>query len=163
MKFHLEPISPDDREAVIDIFNYYVENTFAAYPESKVPYEFFDVLLKMADGYPTVVARDEDGKIMGFGMLRAHNPIPTFSHTAEITYFIKPEYTGKGLGTCMLAYLIEEGKGTNITSVLASISSLNEGSIAFHKKHGFKECGRFQGICRKKGQVLDVVWMQRFL
>jgi L-amino acid N-acyltransferase YncA len=163
MKFHLEPISPKDREAVIDIFNHYVENSFAAYPESKVPYEFFDVLLKMAEGYPTVVARDEDGRIMGFGMLRAHNPMPTFSHTAEVTYFIKPEYTGKGLGTSMLQHLIEKGKEANITSVLANISSLNEGSIAFHEKHGFKECGRFHGICTKRGRAFDVVWMQRML
>jgi phosphinothricin acetyltransferase len=163
MEFYLESISSDDRESFINIFNHYVENTFAAYPESAVPYEFFDVLLQMAHGYPTVAAKDEHGKTMGFGMLRVHNPIPTFSHTAEITYFIDPEHTGKGMGTSMLKYLIEEGKKRNITSILANISSLNKGSIAFHKKHGFKECGRFEGICKKKGQVFDVVWMQRVL
>lgn len=163
MRFFLESISSDDRESVIDIFNHYVENSFAAYPESAVPYEFFDILLQMAHGYPIVAAKDEHGKTMGFGMLRAHNPIPTFSQTAEITYFIKPEYTGKGLGTSILQYLVEEGIKKNITSILANISSLNERSIAFHKKHGFKECGRFQGICKKKGQVFDVVWMQRML
>ena len=163
MQFFLESISPDDRESVIDIFNHYVENSFAAYPESAVPYEFFDMLLQMAHGYPTVAAKDEHGKTMGFGILRTHNPIPTFSQTAEITCFIKPEYTGKGMGTSMLQHLIEEGKKRNITSVLANISSLNARSIAFHRKHGFKECGRFQGICKKKGQVFDVVWMQRML
>jgi phosphinothricin acetyltransferase len=163
MEFYLESISSDDRESVIDIFNHYVENSFAAYPESAVPYEFFDMLLQMAHGYPTVAAKDEHGRTIGFGMLRAHNPIPTFSQTAEITYFIKPEHTGKGVGTSMLKYLIEEGKKRNITSILANISSLNEGSIGFHKKHGFRECGRFQRICRKKGQVFDVVWMQRML
>ena len=163
MEFYLESISSDDRESIIDIFNHYVENTFSAYPESAVPCEFFDMLLQMAHGYPTVAAKDERGRTMGFGMLRAHNPIPTFSHTAEITYFIEPEHTGKGMGTSILKYLIEEGKKRNITSILANISSLNKGSIAFHKKHGFKECGRFKGICKKKRQVFDVVWMQKVL
>ena len=48
----------------------------------------------MSDGYPTIAVKNESGEILGFGMLRAHNFIPTFSHTAEITYFKKPEYTG---------------------------------------------------------------------
>ena len=34
MKYDMVPISPEDRETVIDIFNHYIENSFAAYPES---------------------------------------------------------------------------------------------------------------------------------
>jgi hypothetical protein len=30
-------MSLEDRNAIIDIFNYYVENTFTAYPEKAVP------------------------------------------------------------------------------------------------------------------------------
>jgi L-amino acid N-acyltransferase YncA len=163
MQFYLESISQDDRESVIDIFNHYVEYGFAAYPERTVPYEFFDALLQMAHGYPAVVAKDEHGKTIGFGMLRAHNPVATFSHTAEITYFIEPEYTGRGIGTSILEHLIEEGKKRGVTSILASISSLNQRSIGFHRKRGFNRCGCFEGICKKKGQVFDVVWMQRII
>ena len=163
MEYRLDPISINDREPVIDIFNYYVENSFAAYPETKVPYEFFDMFLKMSDGYPTVAARDKRGGVIGFGMLRVHNPIPTFSHVAEITYFMAPEHTGKGIGTSILEYLVEEAKKKNISSILASISSINEKSIAFHEKNGFKQCGRFQNIARKNGEVFDVVWMQKML
>jgi L-amino acid N-acyltransferase YncA len=163
MEYGLYPISINDREPVIDIFNYYVENSFAAYPETKVPYEFFDMLLKMSDGYPRVTARDKGSRVIGFGMLRAHNPMPTFSRVAEITYFIGPEHTGKGIGTSMLKYLVEEARKKNITSILASISSRNQRSIAFHEKNGFKECGRFQNIGRKNGEVFDVVWMQKML
>ncbi len=54
MNMILAPITSDDRETIIDIFNYYVENTFAAYPEEKVTYEFFDVLLGMCQGYPLI-------------------------------------------------------------------------------------------------------------
>ena len=43
-----------------------------------------------------------NGKIVGFGMLRSHNPMLTFSHTAEVTYFVHPDYTGKGLGRMLL-------------------------------------------------------------
>lgn len=83
MYVHLEPVSTDARAAVVVISNYYVENSFAAYPESKVPPELFDMLLKMSEGYPTVAAGADDGVLVGFSLLRPHNPIPAFSETAE--------------------------------------------------------------------------------
>lgn len=163
MPIQLAPMAVDHREAVIDIFNHYVEHSFAAYPERPLPYPAFDMLLKMCEGYPAVVARDEAGQVMGFGMLRAHNPMPTFAQTAEITYFVKPGCTGQGIGRQMLEHMIGEARRKDITTILASISALNEGSIRFHAKNGFVECGRFRQVGRKKGQVFDVVWMQRMV
>ncbi|MEW6585138.1 MAG: N-acetyltransferase family protein [Nitrospirota bacterium] len=156
-------ITSDDREQIIDIFNHYVENSFAAYPEQKVPYEFFDVLLNMCRGYPTAVARDEENEIIGFGMLRPYSPFPTFSDTAEITYFLKPGFTRKGIGKTILEYLISRGREKGISSLLASVSSLNEVSINFHLKNGFLECGRFKDIGRKRGKTFDVVYFQRMI
>ncbi|MDH4232971.1 MAG: GNAT family N-acetyltransferase, partial [Nitrospirota bacterium] len=99
----------------------------------------------------------------GFGMLRAHNPVPTFSHTAEVTCFIHPDYTGKGLGKMMLCFLEKGAVEKGIATILANISSLNPNSIKFHQKNGFTECGRFRKVVRKKGQEFDTVWMQKIL
>ena len=161
MGYRLVPISKADRESIINIFNHYVENSFAAYMDTKVPPEFFDMIMSMARGYPVVVAKDKGGKVLGFGLLRPHNPMPAFLEVVEITYFLSPEVTGKGIGKSILEHLIKEAKGMGITSILASISSLNEGSIAFHRNNGFEECGRFKGIGKKRGRSFDVVWMQR--
>lgn len=38
MDFTTAPVSKEDGVAVIDIFNYYVENSFAAYPEDRSRY-----------------------------------------------------------------------------------------------------------------------------
>jgi len=46
MKYSISQISNEDREQIIDIFNYYVENSFAAYPENKLPYQAFDMFLQ---------------------------------------------------------------------------------------------------------------------
>lgn len=163
MDYSTEPISEKDRKPIIDLFNYYVENSFAAYPETSLPYEAFDMFLQTSRGYPTAAVKDNHGNLIGFGLLRSHNPMPTFSQTAEITYFIRPEHTGKGIGKKLLEYLEEEGKKRGITNILANISSLNPGSINFHKKNGFIECGRFKSVVRKKGQLFDSVWMQKML
>jgi len=159
----LKPISPDDREAVVDLFNHYVENSFAAFPQDKVPYAFFDAMLESTRGYPTVAARDADGKLLGFGLLRRHNPMPAFARTAEITYFVAPGSTGQGIGSRMLGELERRAGEQGIRTILAPISSLNEGSIAFHRKHGFAEVGRFKEVGVKNGRAFDVVWMQKIL
>ncbi|MEW5745621.1 MAG: N-acetyltransferase family protein [Nitrospirota bacterium] len=163
MDYTISPITSEDRTAIIDIFNYYVEHSFAAYPQNKLPYEAFDHFMKMCEGYPAAAVRDPQQKVVGFGLLRAHNPIDTFSETAEITYFMDPAHTGKGIGGSLLSYLEAEGRKKGIRIILAHISSLNPGSILFHRKNGFVECGRFKGVGRKNGQAFDTIWMQKML
>ena len=163
MDYRLEPVSIEDGDQIIDIFNYYVENSFAAYPESKVPDEFFGSFLNLTQGYPFLVAKNMDGKVVGFGSLRPYSLLSTFSGAAEITNFISPEHTGIGIGQQILDSLLDQAKRMGIVTVLASISSLNQASLAFHKKNGFVECGRFVGIGRKMGKGFDVIWMQRMV
>lgn len=163
MDYSMSPISKEDREPIMDIFNHYVENTFAAYFETKLPYEAFEMFLQMAQGYPTARVTDKNGRVIGFGLLRSHHPMPTFARTAEITYFIHPDHTGKGIGAKLLSLLEKEGMKKGITNILANISSLNPGSINFHKRNGFVECGRFKRVGMKMGKLFDTVWMQKVL
>ena len=161
MEYSISQISNEDRKAIMDIFNHYVENSFAAYPENKLPYQAFDMFLEMSSGFPTGSIRDQNGKIVGFGMLRTHNPMPTFSQTAEVTYFIHPDHTGVGLGKMLLSFLEKGAVEKGITNILANISSLNPRSIEFHQKNGFMECGRFRKVGKKNGHEFDTVWMQK--
>ena len=163
MEYAINPVTPEDREPIVDIFNYYVENSFAAYPESKLPYQAFDMFLNMSNDLPKLAIKDKKGKPLGFGLLRTFNPLAAFSHTAEITYFIDIDHTGKGLGKTLLESLEMEGRKRGITTILANISSLNTGSINFHKNNGFIECGRFKKVWKKNGQLFDMVWMQKML
>lgn len=160
MDLQFKPMTEKYGKEVMDIFNYYIENSFAAYPEQKLPYGFFVRFLEMAKGYPAYVITDSlTGKVIGFCLLRAYNPMPAFMETVQITYFIDKNHVGKGVGKEALRLLEEEGRKKGIKNLLADISSFNEQSINFHKKNGFVECGRFPGVGRKNGQNFDVVWM----
>jgi len=163
MAYKLKKLSEADRTAVIDIFNYFVKNSFAAYSESEVPYQIFDRFRSMTTGFPAITVRDESDQVVGFALLHPYHPADSFQHTAEISYFVMPEHTHQGLGTLILEYFISEAKTMGIRIFLASISSLNEQSIQFHLKHGFVECGRFKGIGKKHGRTFDMVWMQKYL
>ncbi len=89
MKIRFEKMVEADREAVIDLFNYYIENSFAAYPDKKVPYGLFDHFLKLTEGYPAFTTRDEEheDRVVGFAFLRPYHPLSEFQRSAEITVF----------------------------------------------------------------------------
>jgi len=163
MDIRLTPITPADRRPMLEIFNHYVRHGFAAFPEQPMPLSFIDRLLELAQGYPALAAKDATGRLLGFGLLRPHNPLPTFARTAETTYFISPDHTRQGLGTLLLEALEAGAREKGLRTLLAGISSLNEGSLGFHRKHGFVEVGRFRQVCCKNGTLFDVVWMQKML
>ncbi len=160
MMYTFEKMVDQHRTGVIDIFNYYIVNSFAAYPDETVGYELFDHFLDMARGYPAVAIKDDAGIVVGFAFLHAYRSGRTFRRAAEITYFILPEHTGKGLGARVLGQFRLAAKEQGIDTLLANICSRNEGSLRFHRKNGFEECGRFRRVGRKFGEDFDVVWMQ---
>lgn len=163
MDFTFERMAEGHRQAVIDIFNHFIRHSFAAYPEEPVDYPFFDNFLAISRGYPALVIKTGEQKVVGFGFMRPHHLADSLKRAAEVTYFILPENTRKGLGTAMLDLFVGEAEQRGIDSLLASISSRNEESIRFHLKNGFQECGRFIKVGRKFGEDFDVVWMQRHL
>jgi len=163
MEYRIRDAADGDARAVTDVLNSFVEDSFAAYNATPVPAEFFTKIRQLAEGYPFYVVEAESGDVIGFAMLRRHHPADTFDRTAELTYFLLPEHTRRGLGTRLLTVLMERAVELGIDQVLASVSSLNEQSLQFHRKHGFVECGRFREVGRKLGRDFDVVWFQKSL
>lgn len=161
MDILFEKLDETHRVPVIDIFNYYIENSYAAYLEQKVSYDFFNMILGITRGYPAVAVKSEGGEVIGYGFLRAYNPMPVFRHTAEITCFLTRDATGKGIGGETHRHLEREAAGMNISMIMASISSKNDGSVRFHARNGFTECGRFLNVGKKFNTDFDVIWMQK--
>ncbi|MEA4863316.1 MAG: N-acetyltransferase family protein [Victivallaceae bacterium] len=162
MNIEFEPLGAGHRSAVMRIFNYYVENSFSAFPERALPEPFFEIIIQKIQGYPAYAAKD-DGTVAGFCFLSPYSPMDAFRETAAITYFIAPEYTARGIGGLALSKLIDDAREIGIRNILAEISSKNEASLAFHRKHGFKHCGTLAGVGKKHGQPFDMVFMQKVI
>jgi phosphinothricin acetyltransferase len=161
--YNIRKLKLEDKQAVVDIFNHFVENSYAAYPEKKVGLIFIEKLIELVIDDSSYVVETSQQNVIGFGLLRRHHAYEVFNRTAEVTYFLLPGHLRKGLGTKLLSMLIHDAKRAGIDTLLAHISSLNEGSVIFHKKHNFIECGRFLRIGKKSNKDFDVIWMQRFL
>lgn len=164
MNYTLRPAAPTDAPAIVAIFNRFVTDSYAAYPSDPVDESFYERLASAAGELPFVVAVDESGDVVGFAQLRWISPADSLRHAAEVSYFLAPQHTGKGLGSRMLDHLEREGSAKHdITILLASVSSENSQSLDFHRKHGFAECGRFARVGTKFGREFDIVWLQKFL
>ncbi|KKG14926.1 phosphinothricin acetyltransferase [Methanosarcina sp. 2.H.T.1A.6] len=166
-KYLIREATAEDISGMLEVFNYYVENSFAAYIETPVGPEFFQAVQSQneQDGnehFPFYVI-EEMGKIIGLGALRPYFPFPNFRHTGVVSYFILPGHTRKGLGSGMLDKLCTEASKKKMKSLLANVSSKNEASLNFHLKHGFIECGKFREVGTKYGKYFDIVWLQKFL
>lgn len=160
MPYSFEEMADRHKAAVIDIFNYFVVSSWAAYPEEPVGDNFFYYLKQVSRGYPSIVIENDTDGIIGFALLRPLLQAKAFNRTAEITYFIMPDHTGQGLGRLILEKFTDEARKMGVDNIMANVSSRNEGSLQFHRRMGFLECGRFCNVGRKFGEDFDVVWLQ---
>ncbi|MBN2345741.1 MAG: N-acetyltransferase [Candidatus Aminicenantes bacterium] len=150
----------NDLDSLLTVFNSFVRNSHAAYPESELNRGQFDKIMAQAK---IIVTLRDDEAIIGFGFISSYKPLANFNHTGVLTYFILTDHTSMGLGTRLLYELIRRGREAGISNYLAHFSSRNEQSLNFHRKHGFKEVGRFKQVARKFGELIDVVWVQKQL
>jgi phosphinothricin acetyltransferase len=159
MQITIRTVNHSDWPAITEIFNHYVKSSLAAYPDEPAGESFFRDHHEARPGYPFLVAAD-GSEVVGFGGLSPIHPAATVRRAAQLAYFLAPGHTGQGLGSRLLQALIDAGRQMGVDTFLAHISSLNEGSIRFHLRHGFTECGRFRRVGTKHGQDFDMVWMQ---
>lgn len=148
----------EDKEQVIAIFNHYIENSMAAYPQKALPVQAWDFLRNKCIHGTIFVAEDAEAKVVGFAMLKSFMDLDTFSHTADVGYFVHPNHVGRGLGKLFLAKLEEAALNFGIKILVANVSSLNPESIAFHEHTGFVKCGELPMVGKKHGELFNIIW-----
>lgn len=160
----LEKMGIEHQKSIMKIYNYYIENSTAAFPASTLPEQFFAMLMEKVKGYPAyAIINSETNEVIGFCCLSAYNPFSTFKETAVITYFISQDYVGKGIGGKCLEKLETDALQMGIKHIIAEISSDNQQSQRFHTKNGFKTCGVLKNIGNKFDRNFDVIYMQKDL
>jgi phosphinothricin acetyltransferase len=158
MNARIRDVMETDGPAIMVIFNHFVANSFATYTDQEAGMELFQRFRSNASVFLVLLVEE---KPAGFGLIQPYLPFASCRRTGMLTYFILPEFTGKGYGSKILEMLIAAGKEKGITNLVAHISSKNAQSLAFHRKHGFRECGRLKNVGIKFDQSFDVIWVQR--
>ncbi|MBI2329156.1 MAG: N-acetyltransferase [Chloroflexi bacterium] len=99
----------------------------------------------------------------GFCFLTQYKKKEAYNRTAEIGVYLNPEFTGKGLGSSVVAFLEKVASSKQIRVVLASISGENTASIKLFQRMGFEKCAHYREVGEKFGRLLDVVDYQKIL
>ena len=62
MNIVFEKMNEKHEEGVMSIFNYYVENSTAAFPANTLPNKFYTMLMKKSEGYPSYTLIDSENE-----------------------------------------------------------------------------------------------------
>jgi L-amino acid N-acyltransferase YncA len=153
----------DDLAILADILNYYIEHTTVSFHTKPVTIEemstkiFFD-----QPRFKTFVIRDMD-LIIGYCGLSPWKKQEAYAHTGEISVYLAHDFTGKGIGSVAIKYLVTNAKGNDINNLIAGICSENIPSIKAFEKAGFEQCAHFEKVGKKFDRVLDTVYLQLIL
>ncbi|NUW37175.1 N-acetyltransferase family protein [Nonomuraea sp. SMC257] len=159
------PPAESDLPAVAAIYAYYVDKSVATFDE--IPPGVEDWQAKAAAitgaGLPFLVT-EEDGEVTGFAYAGPFRPKPAYRHTAEVTIYLAPGATGRGLGRLLLGALIERAARAGTRQLVAVVADSGDpASLRLHAAFGFEQAGRLRGVGYKHGRWIDTILLQRAL
>ena len=103
------------------------------------------------------------GEIVGFCFLSQFKKHESYKRTAELGVYLKPEHTGRGLGTKAVEHLKQVAVKKGLKVLVASISGENEGSSGLFRKLRWEKCAHFRKVGEKWGRAIDVICFQKSL
>jgi phosphinothricin acetyltransferase len=105
--------------------------------------------------YPIfVITGEKDKEIYGWCSLSAHRKgRKALVNVAEISYYVKNEQQGKGIGNKLMAHALELAPKCGLHNLFAILLDTNQISIALLEKYGFKKWGHFPDIAEFPDRV----------
>ncbi len=168
---------------VRDIYNYYIKNTTYTFhripltvsdlakfiPLNDVKYKSFLIHLheNQNDNQNDKQGQQHDNQhedeICGYCYLSQYKKREAYDGTVEMSIYLKPEYTKKGIGAQAFRFLENIAQDQQFNTILSFVSGDNPTSMKFFKNMGFEQCGHFKKVGMKFGKLLDVYVFQKML
>jgi phosphinothricin acetyltransferase len=103
----------------------------------------------------------DNNEVLGWAALSPISTREVYSGVAEVSIYVSEKSQGMGVGQKLLAQLIVESENHNIWMLQGAIFPENVGSIALHKKNGFRQLGIREKLGKMHGVWRNVVLMER--
>jgi L-amino acid N-acyltransferase YncA len=161
----VRPTTPDDLDAVGDIYAHHVRTgvaTFELTPPDRVEFlRRFQTVI--GAGLPFLTATLA-GEIVGYAYCSPWKTRPAYRHTVEDSVYVAPHAVGLGVGGSLLDALLAACTSVGVREVIAVIVDADgAASLALHRNRGFVDAGRLTAVGYKHGRWLDTLLLQRSL
>ena len=155
----------DDLAAIQAIYAHHVNHGLGSFEE--VPPNVAEISRRRDvardNGLPYLVA-ELDGVVRGFAYASPFRTRSAYRYSVEDSVYVGPDALGAGIGSALLAALIERCTERGFRQMVAVIGdSANLGSIRLHEAFGFRQVGTLNALGFKLGCWVDVVILQRAL
>jgi L-amino acid N-acyltransferase YncA len=107
-----------------------------------------------------LVARSGDG-VLGWAALSPVSDRCVYAGVAEVSVYVASRARGQGIGTRLLASLVEAADREGIWTLQAGIFPENVPSVELHKRNGFRVVGTREKLGSMDGRWRDVLLMER--
>lgn len=107
-----------------------------------------------------LLARDE-GRAVGWAALAPVSSRCVYAGVAEVSVYVAAGARGRGVGTALLAALVDSSEAGGIWTLEAGILPENEASVRMHERCGFRIVGRRERLGRMRGVWRDVLLLER--
>lgn len=158
----IRPATPADLRAITAIYAEAVANGTASFELAPVDEAEMGRRMEavLAGGFPYFAA-ERGGVVVGYAYAGLYRVRPSYRFTSEDSVYVAPAAQGAGVGTALLEALLNAVTALGYRQMVALIGdSGNAGSIALHRRFGFRHVGDVRSVGRKHGRWLDVVLMQ---
>jgi L-amino acid N-acyltransferase YncA len=163
MKVGFAEITEPDFIIIKEIYDYYIEHSTSTYYTEKITIEELKGFIPCQDKkYKSYLIKVEN-ECCGFCYLSQYKKRQAYDRTAEVSVYLKLEWTGKGIGKTALSHLEKVALEKGISVLIGIISGDNESSIKLFERSGYEKCGHFKQIGEKFNKVLDVVSFQKII
>ena len=109
----------------------------------------------------TLLGFEDDGELVGFAKVLPTSTRECYRGVGEVTIYLHPRASGKGIGTQLLQELINASEQHGFWTLKASIFPENVASLRVHEKCGFRMVGRHEKIAQLDGVWRDTIVVER--
>jgi L-amino acid N-acyltransferase YncA len=148
MDINIRLAAEDDVAAITEIYNQAVALQSATADVTPVSESSRSSWLAehAADKYPVFVA-EQQGRIAGYTSLSPYRPgRMALRHTAEISYYVREDCRGLGVGSGLIAHAIDHCPRLGLKTLFAILLDINPASVRILEKFGFQEWGHLPGV-----------------
>lgn len=169
MNFDIKTASSGDAASLARIYAYYVNNTAVTFEYDAPSSEEFKLrIINTLNKYPFLKA-EANGIPVGYAYASPFHNRAAYQFSAELSVYMHPEYRGHGGGKLLYSKLERILYAQRVTNLYACIAYterrdeyLNDTSVRFHERMGYRMVGKLSGCGYKFGAWYDIVYMEKY-